>query len=151
MPRLARKSLNNPWLHLLLVVVLLGRALIPVGYMPGQGGLALCPAYGSGIDAGGHDMSGMDMSGMDMSGMDMSVHRAHMGHGGGHAGHGMGHEGSCAYATAAAASALAGGQSPPPVAYVPNVPLAVTPPAERPVLRGTIVPTRLPRGPPALS
>jgi hypothetical protein len=64
---------------------------------------------------------------------------------------GMGHEGSCAYATSASASALSTVHSLPPVAYVPSTPNDVPTPVERLIPRGTIVPTRLPRGPPALS
>ena len=151
MPR-ARKSLGSPWLQLLLVVALLGRALVPVGYMPGAGGLVLCPAYGPAQAAGGHAMAhsmAMDMPGHDMSAMDMGPAASK---GGAHAGHqGMAHEGSCAYATSASGSALSTVHSLPAVAYVPNTPNDVPTPADRLIPRGTIVPTRLPRGPPALS
>jgi len=159
MPR-ARKSLGSPWLQLLLVVALLGRALVPVGFMPGAGGLVLCPAYGPAQGAGGHAMGhamaqpmahsmAMDMPGHDMSAMDMGPAASK---GGAHAGHqGMAHEGSCAYATSASGSALSTVHSLPPVAYVPSTPNDVPAPVERLIPRGTIVPTRLPRGPPALS
>ena len=151
MPR-ARKSLSSPWLQLLLVVVLLGRALVPVGYMPGAGGLVLCPAYGHAQAASGHAMAhpmAMDMPGYDMSAMDMGPAASK---GGAHAGHqGMAHEGSCAYATSASGSALSTVHSLPPVAYVPSTPNDVPAPVEPLIPRGTIVPTRLPRGPPALS
>ena len=136
----------------LIGTLLLGRALVPFGYMPGAGGLVLCPAYGPAQAAGGHAMAhsmAMDMPGHDMSAMDMGPAAAK---GGAHAGHeGMAHEGSCAYATSASGSALSTVHSLPAVAYVPSTPNDVPSPAERLIPRGTIVPTRLPRGPPALS
>lgn len=143
-------AVRNPWLQLLLVVVLLGRAMVPVGYMPGQGGLELCPAYGASTEMARSGMASMDMPGMDMPShaahmahLAHSAHMAHMGH--------AGHAGSCAYATATAATALAGGHAPPAIAWLPGMPPDVAIPAERPIPRGTIVPTRLPRGPPSLS
>jgi len=138
--RVAPLQLRNPWLAALLLVAFLGRSLVPVGYMPGPAGLMLCPAHA------GMSMPGMDMPGMDMAGMDPHA----MGH------HGTDHPdtdhaGSCSYAAAASGSALATVHSLPPVAYVASAPDDVPAPPERLIPRGTIVPTRLPRGPPAHS
>ena len=51
------------WGLALAFAALLLRALIPTGFMPGSGGLVLCP--------GTTHMLGMDISGMAMPGMDM--------------------------------------------------------------------------------
>jgi hypothetical protein len=68
--RVALRWARNPWLAVLLLAALFGHALIPAGYMPGAGGLVLCPGYApaavnTGADAIAHD----DMPGMDMSGI----------------------------------------------------------------------------------
>ncbi len=142
MPALSRKCLNCTGLHLLLVMMLLSRALVPVGYMPGQGGLALCPAYAAADEPAGHGMAGMHMAGMDMTGMAMPGQ-----HGAGHQGGPAGHEGTCTFA--AAGTAIAFVHSLPPVAYLPLAQPESLPPVDRFIPRGTIVPTHLPRGPPA--
>jgi hypothetical protein len=147
---LARK----PILAALLLVTFLARALVPTGFMPGPGGLILCsgfaPAPSTVSQAMSHDMSTMDMSGMDMAGMDMSG----MAHAGGHPAHGGGsqdHEGSSLCPFAAAATTMASGH-----ACLISVAVAVDSgpvllPEQPFVPRGTIVPTRLPRGPPSLA
>jgi len=137
----ARQFQKSRWLQLLLAALFMGRALVPAGFMPGQGGLTLCPAYGPVQAAIAHAMA-MDMAGMDMGTMDLA---GPAGHGGGHAGH----DGGCTYS--AGAGALATVHSWPPVAYAPSAPRDFLAPVERWIPRGTIVPTRLPRGPPALS
>lgn len=133
----------------LLLVTFFARALIPAGFMPGPGGLMLCPYYGPAASAVhadmGHDMSGMDMSAMDMSGMDRAG-VAHPAHGGS-----QGHEGSTLCPFAAAATAVASGLTAMPSAVVAVTPATVRRPDLPFIPRGTIVPTRLPRGPPALA
>jgi len=137
-----------------LLVTFFARALVPTGFMPGSGGLMLCPAYGPSTGAVhvamSHDMSTTDMSGMDMAGMDMSG----MAHLGGHPSHDGGsqdHEGSSLCPFAAAATTMASG-------HIALLSVAVTVetgtvqlPDQPFVPRGTIVPTRLPRGPPSLA
>ena len=81
-PKAAQHWLNRPWFAALLFAALLSRALIPLGFMPGPGGIVLCSGYapvptmpyGS---AATHNMPGMDMPGMDMPGMDMSGNADH--------------------------------------------------------------------------
>jgi hypothetical protein len=138
----------------LLLVTFFARALIPAGFMPGPGGLILChgftPASHAVSQAMDQDMSSMDMSGVDMAGMDM----AGMAHHGGHHSHdggGQDHESSSLCPFAAAATTMATGH-----AAVFTVSAAVETgsiqlPDQPFVPRGTIVPTRLPRGPPGLT
>ena len=147
--RLAIKWARNPLLAALLLVTFFARALVPAGFMPGSGGLMLCPAYGppTGVRhvAMNDDMSSMDMSGMDMVGMA---------HAGGHPAHSDGspdHEGSSLCPFAAAATTMAGGNS---ALFSVAVAVETAPvllPEQPFVPRGTIVPTRLPRGPPSLA
>ncbi len=152
--RMAIRLARYPMLAALLLVTFFARALVPAGFMPGPGGLMLCPAYGppSGTFhvAMSHDMSSMDMSGMDMAAMDMSG----MAHPGDEPAQGSGsqdHESSLLCPFAAAATTMANGHT-----TIPSVGVDVeTGPVvlpERPFApRGTIVPTRLPRGPPLLA
>ena len=145
--RIAIKWARNPLLAALLLAAFFSRALIPAGFMPGPGGLILCsgfaPTPATASQAMNHDMPAMDMSGMDMAGMT---------HPGGHPAHGGGsqdHEGSSLCPFAAAATTMASGHT-----ALLSVTVAIeTGPVllpEQPfVPRGTLVPTRLPRGPPA--
>ena len=147
--RIAIKWARNPLLAALLLAAFFSRALIPAGFMPGPGGLILCsgfaPTPATASQAMNHDMPAMDMSGMDMAGMT---------HPGGHPAHGGGsqdHEGSSLCPFAAAATTMASGHT-----ALLSVTVAIeTGPVllpEQPfVPRGTLVPTRLPRGPPAFA
>jgi hypothetical protein len=118
----------------LLFAALFSRALIPVGFMPGAGGIVLCSGYAP--------VPAMDMSGMDMPGMDMSGTADHGA--GGPSRHGVE---LCPYA--AGAAVMAAGHAPALTAFTPFVPAASVFPPEKSLPRGTIVPTSLPRGPPA--
>jgi hypothetical protein len=116
----------------LLFAALFSRTLIPVGFMPGAGGIVLCSGYGP-VAA----MPGVDMPGMDMSGT------ADHGAGGPSQRHGTE---LCPFA--AGASMMAAGHAPPPTAFTPFAATVIVFPPEKPTPRGTIVPTSLPRGPP---
>lgn len=154
---MAIKWAQNPALAALLLVAFFSRALIPAGFMPGPGGLVICPGYTPAPGAAtpqsmSHDMSamqmaGMDMSGMDMSGMDMAHQAGHPAKDGGS----PDHEGSSPCPFAAAAIAMVSGH----FATLVSVSHVVTPRIELPsqpvVPRGTIAPTSLPRGPPSLA
>jgi hypothetical protein len=138
----------------LLLVAFCSRALIPAGFMPGPGGLILCngfaPAPATASQGISHDMSTMDMSDMNMAGMDM----AGMAHPGGDPSHGGGsqdHEGSSLCPFAAAATAMASGHAAAYSVAIFSESEAVQLPEQPLVPRGTIVPTRLPRGPPAVA
>ena len=145
---------RNPFLAALLLAAFCSRALVPAGFMPGPGGLILCqgftPAPTTLSQPVSHDMPTVDMTGMDMAGMDM----AGMAHHGGQPSHGggsQGHDGASVCPFAAAATSMASGH-----AFVYTVAIAsesdsVRIPEQPFVPRGTIVPTRLPRGPPALA
>ena len=152
--RIAIRLARNPILAALLLVTFFTRALVPAGFMPGPGGLMLCPAYGPSTAAVhaamGHDMPSMDMSDVDMSTMDMSG----MLHTGSHRSHGGGpqdHEGSSACPFAAAVTAMASGHTSVYSVAIYCESRSVQLPEQRFVPRGTIVPTRLPRGPPSLA
>ena len=141
---------RNPALATLLLLGFVSRALIPMGFMPGPGGLVICTGYAAAVPseatgATGHDMAAMEMAGMDMSGMEMA-------HGAGHAkGDGSperGHPGMCPFA--AAAATMASHQVAVTIAAVPAAVRQVALPVLPFVPRRTIVPTRLPRGPPLL-
>jgi len=152
--QVAIRVARNPWLAALLFVTFFARALVPTGFMPGPGGIILCSGYapiatGSAAHQMAHDMSGMDMSGMDMSSMDMSG-MAMPGHSGSpsHGGNAPDHEnmGICPFA--AAASTLAAPHSVAVVAFAHLIPTSVELSPQEFIPLGTIVPTRLPRGPP---
>jgi hypothetical protein len=144
MNRIARHWRRRPWLTVLLLVALVSRALVPQGFMPGHGGLILCAGYAPVLNAEPPDRA---VSGRDMAGMDMNVHDHGHGSGGVPHSHDDAGTGTCPFA--AAASVMA------PVHAVPalliwQVTSTITSfPPEKPLPRGTIVPTRLPRGPPA--
>ncbi len=156
MIRFTRQWMARRWPTALLVAALACRALVPAGYMPGMGGLMLCPGYAPApaVHAVAHaDLGGMDMPGMDMTAMaGMSMAAMHAGQAPGHAdGHGGEHSlsGQCVFAAAAGMAAVApAGLSPLPPELVPTTTAF---PPERILPRGRIVPTRLARGPPALS
>jgi hypothetical protein len=152
--RIAIRWARNPLLAALLLVAFCSRALIPTGFMPGPGGLILCQGFAPGpptvSQAMSHDMSTVDMSGMSMAGMDMSG----MAHQGGQPSHGGGsqdHEGSSVCPFAAAATAMASGHASVHSVAVGAESGSVLLPELPFVPRGTIVPTRLPRGPPSLA
>ena len=148
---------RTPWLAALLLITFFARALVPTGFMPGPGGLILCWGYapiatGSAAHQVPHDMSGMDMSGMDMSSMDMSG-TAMLGHPEkpSHGGNGSDHESMGVCPFAAAASAMSAPHSISAVAFAHLSPSSIALPPQEFIPRGTIGPTRLPRGPPAFS
>ena len=147
--RIAIKWARNPLLAALLLAAFFSRALIPAGFMPGPGGLILCngfaPAPATASQAMNHDMSAMDMSGMDMAGMAHAVGHA------AHTGGSQDHEGSSLCPFAAAATAMAGGHTSVYSVAIFSESEAVQLPEQPLVPRGTIVPTRLPRGPPAVA
>ena len=143
--QVAIRWVRKPWLAALLLVTFFARALVPTGFMPGPGGLIICTGYAPASVS--HEMSGMDMAGMDMSGMDMGSHAGHSGHDGGPPSHDS--MGMCPFA--AAAAAMASPQAANAVVLAHFVSTAVEIPEQPFVPRGTIVPTRLPRGPPSYS
>jgi len=143
--RLAR----NPILATLLLLAFFARALVPAGFMPGPDGLILChgftPASGAVTQPMAHDMSSMDMAGMDMSGT---------GHHGDYPFHNGGsrhHAGSLVCPFAAAATTMANGHTAVLAVSVAAEAGSIQLPDQPFVPRVTIVPTRLPRGPPSLA
>jgi hypothetical protein len=129
----AQRWLARGWFTALLFTALFARALVPVGFMPGAGGIVLCSGY-----APVPDMSRMAMPGMDMSG------NTDQGAGGPAQPHGMEF---CPYT--AVAAVMAAGHAAPLTVSTPLVPSAILFPPEQSIARGTIVPTALPRGPPS--
>ena len=133
-----------------LLVAFLARAIMPTGFMPGQGGVVMCHAYAPVPGAGGayhammHHTPGMHMAGTDMSGMEMPAHAAHS-PGGSHA---PAHDSAGICPFAAAVSAGLAHQAPVVAAHAQPVSTAVDLPVQPCVPRATVVPTRLPRGPP---
>jgi hypothetical protein len=142
---------RNPLLAALLLVAFGSRALVPAGFMPGPGGLMLCPGHtpvaaSSDSHPMQHDMSGMDMAGMDMTAVPTAHHTGH----GGDSGSDGSHEGMTLCPFAAAAGALASVPTAhASVIHVEVVSTTVDIPPQPAFVRSTIVPTRLPRGPPA--
>jgi len=140
----------HPWLAVLLLVALVTRALVPVGYMPAPGGGAmLCPAYAPVIAQSSgsrptQDSFSADMPGMDMRGMDMSGHSGHGGVPSGHDGTAM-----CPFATAAASVAIT--HAPLLLAAYTTESFSPETYLEQPVPRTRNPPTRLPRGPPVVA
>jgi hypothetical protein len=130
---MAQRWLASRCFTALLFAALLSRALIPVGFMPGAGGIVLCSGYAP-VAA----MPGMDMPGMDMSG------NADHGAGGPSQRHGIEF---CPFS--AVASVMAAGHAPALTALMLFVPAVIVFPPQKSIPRGTIVPTSLPRGPPA--
>ncbi|MGH8208891.1 MAG: hypothetical protein ACREU6_04720 [Steroidobacteraceae bacterium] len=140
MHRIAQRLLRRPWFSVLLLTALLSRALIPTGFMPGPGGVMLCPGYAA-LPA----MSAAAEPAMDMSGMDMGVPAQHSGgthNSPDHAGMGV-----CPFAGLATLIAMV--HAAPATSPSEPVSTATIFPPEKFLPRGTIVPTRLPRGPPS--
>ena len=126
--------MNKTWFTALLFTALLSRALVPMGFMPGPGGIVLCSGYAPVLTMPGMDMPGMDMSGKaDQAGAGWPAQR---------------HDGMdfCPYT--AAASVMAAGHATPLAAMTLVVPSVMVFPPEKSIPRGTVVPTSLPRGPP---
>jgi hypothetical protein len=133
MQRISRQVPKRPWLSALLLVAFSCRALVPVGYMPGAGGLILCPGYAPVAAQSGqqHSLMGHDHA--------HSHNHAHS-----HSNDGNGY---CPFG--GVTSPLLSAHVLPMLA--PAAPLAtvISYPPQQALPRGTIVPTRLPRGPPA--
>ena len=152
---MALRFAQNPALAALLLVGFLSRALIPVGFMPGPGGLVICDGFihapgAKATDTRQHDMSAMEMADMDMAGMDMpgmDPHHTGPSKGGGSPEHE--HSSICPFA--AAATTMASSHAAVSIVVVPAVVRQVDIPSLPFVPRDTIVPTRLPRGPPSLA
>ena len=149
--RAAIKWAQNPLLAVLLLVTFCARAIVPTGFMPGPGGFVICsgdmPAMGtSSTHAMTHDMSAMDMPGMDMSGMDMN-HGDHLSRNG----TAPDHKSWSFCPFGAAASTMVSGHVTVVAAFVHHVVTQIDLPFVSFIPRGTIVPTRLPRGPPSLA
>jgi hypothetical protein len=135
--RLARK----PWFAALLLAAFFSHALIPIGYMPGAGGMTLCSGFGPVADDSMTHAMNHDMAGMNMSGTDMAPTAVHSHHTPDHESMGM-----CPFA--AAATAIAWWHTGMTAGLAPAVSSNVELPQNSFVPRGTVVPTRLPRGPP---
>jgi hypothetical protein len=116
----------------LLFAALLSRALIPLGFMPGPGGIVLCSGYAP-VPA----MPGMDMSGKADHADATAPSRRH--------------EGVQICLFSAVARVMAVGHAPALAAFPLFVSSTTVFPQEKSIPRGTIVPTSLPRGPPSLA
>ena len=147
MHRIAQRWRRRTWFAVLLLVALVSRALVPMGFMPGHGGLMLCPAYASvpAVSAGPSASATPDAA---MSDMDMGGN----GHPAGGRPHPPNDESNAVCPFAYSASSMV------PLPAVPAAALPVLQPTtgtlyvpEKTVPRGTIMPTRLPRGPPFLT
>lgn len=133
---MAQHWLKRPWFTALLFAALFSRALIPLGFMPGPGGIVLCSGYAP-VE---HSMPAMDMPGMDMSGNADHADATAPAHR---------HEGVQICLFSAMARVMAVGHAPLPAAFpLFDSSTAVFPP-EKFIPRSRIVPTSLPRGPPA--
>ncbi len=131
----AQRWLDRPWFAAWLCAALLSRALIPVGFMPGPGGIVLCSGYAL-VPA----MPRMDMPGMDMSGKadhDNATAPSQR------------HQGVEICLFSALARLMAVGPAPALAGFPQFVSSTAVFPPEKSIPRGTIVPTSLPRGPPA--
>jgi len=147
--------MRRPCFSAVLLMALLCRALVPVGYMPGVGSdgvftIMLCSGYAPVLphDDSAHPGEAASMAGVpDMSGMADIPDMAAMPEMAQHSGHGQ-HEvqGNCPYAGATTGMALVR-LAPATLLPQPSLSSVVLPP-ERYIPRGRIVPTRLPRGPP---
>lgn len=120
--------MRNPLLAALLLVAFGSHALIPSGFMPGRGGLVICH---------GHMVAPAGMPGQG----DTTS---------GHGGTDPHHPNASLCPFAAAATTMAAAQS----AVSPALASVVVTDVDLPPLsfipHGTLVPTRLPRGPPAV-
>jgi hypothetical protein len=112
--------------------------------MPGHGGLVLCPGHAP-VTTKNAGPPASDKSDIAISGMDMNVHGRPTG--------GAPHSpdnasaGICPFAAAASVMAPVHAAPAPLVSLLTST-ITLFPP-ERTIPRGTIVPTYLPRGPPA--
>ena len=135
----------------MLLLAFCSRALIPSGFMPGPAGLVICNGYThAAIAASGttaHPVAAMATVDMDMAGMDMPAPGAHSSKDGGN----PGHDGSTPCPFAIAATAMASGHPAIFVVALRFTAEATQLPPESFVPSGTIVPNRLPRGPPAVA
>ena len=143
---MAHRWLNRPWFAALLLITLVARGLMPTGFMPGAGGIMLCPGYAPVLNAADappamDDMAGMPMDGMDMAHMDVAGH-------GRQGGQSPLHEATCACPYAGAASGIGLLHEPLAIQAAQTTSAAVVFPPERVIPRARIAPTRLPRGPP---
>src|SRR5579862_161149 len=104
MNQIAQYWRRRPWLSVLLLTALVSRALIPQGFMPGHGGLILCPGYAAlpAMNSGptASDVSDVAISRIDMTGMDVNV-RGHPAGGAPHA-----NTSTCPFAAVASVIAL---------------------------------------------
>lgn len=147
--RTAIKWARNPLLAVLLLVAFCAHALIPAGFMPGPGGLTICYGHRASTrvstpQAAAHETP--QMAGMDMAGMSKSHSTAHSSGGAG----APEHQGSAPCPFAAAATSMAICILVVLIFSFALVHQQIPLPAEPVFRRGTIVPTRLPRGPPAI-
>jgi hypothetical protein len=138
------KLSQNPLLSVLLLAVFAARALVPIGFMPSAGGLVFCQGVTSahaGLSASLVDHSSASLAPILAPTDNPLPH---------HGGDATDHEKSSVCPFAAAVTSLASGHLAGPVLAVTGD--AKSPPVpQRPfVPLGTVVPTRLPRGPPVL-
>ena len=125
---------NHRWVVLALAIGFFTRALIPVGFMPGTGGLMFCPG-------------GMSTP---MAGSAGHHHHHHPGTGQqGSAPASAGHGEGCVFAGSAAGLAPPASLEPPLIAFTPTATRAAVDGAPRAI--PTILRTQVPRGPPSLS
>jgi hypothetical protein len=140
---------RNPVLATLSLIAFCAQALVPVGFMPGAGGLVICPGHLPAVAAStDRDTPAMAMVGTDMPGMDMAVQADRTS-----AGKRPTHyerQTLCPFASAATAMA-AMAPSAPALAYIYNGTFLQTFPRDRWIHRRAIAPNRLPRGPPSLN
>jgi len=120
--------MRNPLLAALLLVAFGSHALIPSGFMPGRGGLVICH---------GHVMSSSGMPGHG----DTTP---------GHGGADPHHPNASLCPFAAAATTMAAAQSAVSLAVAVILISDVALPSRSFIPRSILVPTRLPRGPPAI-
>ena len=140
--RVALRIARNPWLSVLLLATFFTRAFIPVGYMPGPGGLMLCPG-----DAATATSTAMGHAAQDhMPGMDMADRSTPMDQGG----KAPSHDGMAMCPFAAAATAIALLHAPTVATFAAIVPFEIKARPEPFIPRTTVSLSRLPRGPPAL-
>lgn len=141
-----RRSRQLLWTALVVPVLLL-RALLPTGYMPGPGGLMLCPGTVPVQQMPNPDaqMVVMDMSGMDMSGMDAAGlhHHPPAQH------HTEGHSEVCPFAAGASGYAPAAADTLVLAGILVESPRAVARTSGQHA--PTILRTQGPRGPPTLA
>jgi len=146
--RTATRWARNPLLAALLLITVCSRVLVPAGYMPGHGGLIVCPGYlpivSAAADRDMSSMRGMHMADMDMFAMDMPNQPDQPmapGKSNKHTGQTL-----CPFAAAATTMAATGLCALLLIAH--SVPALADFPPDRWIPRSAFVPSRLPRGPP---